>query len=109
MTVIGNAEPIENSKKFDLTILYAGYPDTAREKDFVQFLSKYFTEVKTGDLAKFTEEKARGSDVVILDYDGRGYEAPRPRLSRKFTRSTIMVGVAGTLLARSMGLRTGYS
>ena len=109
ITVTGNAEPIQNSKKFDLTILYAGHPDTAREKDFVQFLSKHFTEVKTGDLAKFTARQAEDSDVVILDYDGNGFEAPLPRLSRKYTRSTITVGVAGGLLAHSMRLKTGYS
>ena len=109
ITVPGNAETEEESKKSDLTILYAGHPDSAREKDFVQFLGKHFTEVKTGDLAKFTEEQAEGFDVVILDYDGDGFKAPRPRLSRQYTRSTITVGVVGGLFSSSMRLRTGYS
>ena len=57
--------PAEN--KISLRILYAGMPGTARQKDFVSFLTRHFAEVKSVDVASFKEEQATGSDVVILD------------------------------------------
>ncbi|MHC4567555.1 MAG: hypothetical protein ACYTE3_17560, partial [Planctomycetota bacterium] len=56
--------------KISLRILYAGMPGTARQKDFVSFLSSHFAEVKSVDVGSFTAEQANESDVVILDKDG---------------------------------------
>ena len=92
----------------DLRILYAGHPGSRREADFVKFLGIHFRDVQTGDLATFSEPAATGFDVVILDYDGDGFEAPRPSLSNDYARATVTVSVAGGLLSSNRGLKTGY-
>jgi hypothetical protein len=96
------------AEKGKLRILYVGHPGSEREKDFVQFLGQHFETVKTADLSAFKDQDATGSDVTILDYDGDGFKAPRPRVSPGFSRPLITVGVAGGLLASQWGLKTGY-
>ncbi len=104
----GDVEPTEVLGKVDLRILYVGHPAGDREKDFVRFLREHFSQVRTGDLANFKEKQTEGFDVVIMDYDGEGFKAPRPRLSSEYTRPTVTVGVAGALICDSMSLKTGY-
>ncbi len=101
-------EPAAAAEKIELKILYAGHPGSDREKDFVQFLKQQFAEVKTGDLEKFKENSSSGYDVVIMDYDGDGFKAPRPNLSRQYKRATVTVGVIGAFICGSQGLKTGY-
>ena len=96
------------TKKIDLRILYVGHPATERQKDFTQFLNKYFKQVQTGDLKEFSEDQANGFDVVILDYDGDGFKSPRPQLSRQYARPTVTVGVTGAFICSQMRLKTGY-
>ena len=96
------------SEKINLRILYVGKPDSSREKDFVEFLAGHFSEVETGNLAEFSEGQADGFDVVIFDWEGRGFDAPRPRLSQQYTRPTVTVGVAGAGICNSLGLKSGY-
>ena len=103
-----SAERAKGPGKIDLKILYAGHPKSEREKDFVDFLSKHFTHVATGDLAKFTPASGKGHDVVILDYDGKGFKGPQPRLPRSYARSTVTVGVIGGLISGGMGRKTDY-
>ena len=103
-----SAERAGEPGKIDLKILYAGHPKTQREKDFVDFLSKHFTHVATGDLAKFKPASGKGHDVVILDYDGDFRKAPRISLPRGYARSTVTVGVVGAFISGGMGLKTGY-
>lgn len=91
-----------------LRILYAGHPGSDREKDFVDFLAKHFDTVETGDLKAFKESDAEGFDVTILDYDGDGFKAPRPRLSQSFARPVITMGVAGAFISGSLDLKTDY-
>jgi hypothetical protein len=95
-------------KKIDYRILYAGHPGSDREKEFVEFLGKQFQEVKTTDLAKFSEARAQGFDVVVLDYDGDGFKAPRPNLTSSYRQATVTIGVAGGMFSASRGLKTGY-
>ena len=112
--ILYNAREPDTSKftpgteKLDLQILYAGHPNSSREKDFVRFLAEHFIQVRTTDLAEFKEEQAKGFDVIILDYDGEGFKAPRPKLSSEYTRPTVTVGVAGALICSGMSLKTGY-
>jgi hypothetical protein len=97
--------------KIPMRILYAGHPDSDREKDFVAFLGKYFTQVETGDLATFSDKSANGFDVAILDYDGGGKDAfsfPRPKLPQNYARATVTVGVAGAMICSQLRLKTGY-
>lgn len=95
--------------KIALKIFYAGTPGSAREKDFVSFLKQYFAEVSTGDYGKFNAAYAKDSDVVILDYDGDGFKAPRINLGEDYRRATVTVGVAGGLLCGGLGLKSGYT
>jgi hypothetical protein len=97
--------------KIAMRILYAGHPGSAREKDFVNFLRKHFTQVQTGDLATFNDKSADGFDVAILDYDNDGMDAfkfPRPKLSPNYAHATVTVGVAGGLICSQLRLKTGY-
>jgi hypothetical protein len=96
------------SEKIGLRILYVGHPDSAREKDFVSFLTKQFKAVETADLKDFNEGQTDGFDVTILDYDGDGFKAPRLRISTNFSRPVITVGVAGALMSSRWNLKTGY-
>lgn len=96
------------SEKFNLRILYVGHPDSAREKDFVNFLTKQFKAVETADLKDFNEGQTDGFDVTILDYDGDGFKSPRPNISRNFSRPMFTVGVAGALMCSRWRLKTGY-
>jgi hypothetical protein len=94
-----------------LKILYAGHPASAREKDFVQFLSRHFSQVKTGDLATFTPRSADGFDVVLLDYDAEGADAnkaPRPKLPPEYTKPTVTIGMVGGMICSFRGLKCGY-
>ncbi len=93
-------------KKIDLRILYAGYPGSQREKDFVEFLGRHFREVKTGNLAKFTPAQSEGVDVTILD--GLGSRSQRPSLPRNYTKPVLTVGVTGARICSQMKLKTGY-
>ena len=98
----------DKSTKMGLRILYVGHPGSAREKDFVGFLSTHVVEVKTADLAEFDGQQTAGFEVMILDYDGDGFKAPRPRLSREYARPTVTVGVIGAFICGSLRLKSGY-
>lgn len=100
--------------KIPLRILYAGMPDTERQKDFVTFLSLHFKEVRTTDVVSFKEEQAQGSDVVILDKDGIqwGSRGGNPlydlKISDKYSRATVSLGIPGAFLYDRMDLKPGY-
>ena len=98
----------EQGEKIDLRILYSGHPGSTREKDFVVFLRKHFRAVETGDLAKFNPNQAKGFDVIILDYDGDGFKAPRVHFPSGYSRPTVTVGVVGAFICGSHRLKTGY-
>jgi hypothetical protein len=98
-------------EKIALRILYAGHPGSDRERDFADFLGKYFMQVETGDLATFSDRSADRFDVAILDYDSDGKDAfkfPRPKLSQNYARATMTVGVAGAMICSQLRLKTGY-
>lgn len=89
-------------------ILYVGNPGSEREQDFVAFLGKHFGAIETADLKTFAESQCDGFGVTILDYDGRGFEAPRPRISLEFSRPLITVGVPGAMMCSKWRLKTAY-
>ena len=92
----------------NLKILYAGHPGSEREKDFVDFLAANFKQVGIADLAKFDGSESEDFDVTILDYDGDGFEAPRPKISREFSRPVVTMGVIGAFICDKQSLKTGY-
>ena len=95
-------------EKIDLRILYAGLPDTDRQKDFVKFLSGHFQRVGVVNYNHFKPELADGFDVVILDHDGVDTGAPTPNLSRDYSRATVTMGVPGADICSRLSLKTGY-
>ncbi len=98
----------DTAEKINLRILYAGVPNTDRAKDFVDFLAEHFAQVETADYNTFKEEQSSGFDVVILDYDGVGFNAPRLNISRQYSCATITMGVPGAFICSSLSLKTGY-
>ncbi len=103
-----NEVPALSGGAIDLKVLYAGRPGSDRQKDFVAFLSKYFAQVTTGDLAEFNDARAAAADVVILDYDGESSDAPMPDISDDYSAPTITLGVVGANISSELGLATGY-
>ena len=108
-TTSDTTAPTENTEeKLGISIYYAGHPESQREKDFVNFLNQHFTRIQTGDLAKFNGSQAKGFDVTILDYDGDGFESPRPHLPPDFTQPVVTMGVIGAFICGERNLKTGY-
>ncbi|OHB65489.1 MAG: hypothetical protein A2Y77_11055 [Planctomycetes bacterium RBG_13_62_9] len=91
-----------------LRILYAGRPGSDREKDFVDFLKKYFDVVQTGNLETFREADTQGFDVTLLDWDWNELRGPRVTVSENFSRPVITIGVPGGMICRQWRLKTGY-
>ena len=98
----------DTAEKINLRVLYAGVPNSDRAADFVDFLAKHFKEVETADYNAFKEGQSTDFDVTILDYDGVNTRAPRPNISRDYSRATITVGVPGADICSSLSLKTGY-
>jgi len=99
---------VPGTDKSPLRIFYAGKPGSAREADFVAFLRQHFRHVSTGDLASFEAQQAADADVILLDHDGNGFKAPRPKLPTDYTRPTVTIGVAGAVFCDYLRLKTGY-
>jgi hypothetical protein len=99
---------VGTSGKVDLRILYAGLPNTERARDFVDFLTKHFKEVKSTDYNSFTEDQSTDFDVTLLDYDGVNTRAPRPKIPRDYAHATITVGVPGADICSGLSLKTAY-
>ena len=98
----------ESTGKIELGVFYAGRPGSGRQKDFAGFLGERFARVKSGDLAVFKEGVAAGFDVVIFDYDGDGFKAPRPDIRADYAKAAVTLGVIGSLICDGQGLKTGY-
>ncbi len=94
--------------KLPLRILYVGHPGAERTTDFVSFLKEHFKNVETGDLAAFPGRTKADADVVLLDYDGDGFKAPRVHFPTGYSRPTVTIGVPGALICSANGLKTGY-
>lgn len=106
--VKANNAQTNREEKIDLRILYLGHPGSEREKEYVNFLRTHFKEVGKGDLQKFEASQTEKYDVIILDYDGRCFDAPRPELSREYDRPTVTIAGVGALIGSGLNLKTGY-
>jgi hypothetical protein len=107
---VSQVEPTSANPQLNrgLKILYAGRPDSDREKDFVSFLKQYFEVVQTGNLETFQESDTQGFDVTLLDWDRNEFEGPRPKISESFSRPLITLGVPGGMICNEWRLKTGY-
>jgi len=101
-------EPAASSGKIPLRVLYVGLPETERQKDFVTFLGRHFTEVETADYNSFKEEQTEDCDVAIFDKDGLEWKALDIRVSNRYCRPTISLGVPGAFWVRSVSRKMGY-
>lgn len=96
-----------------LSVLYAGYPENPRYKDFVELLEKHFTKVGKTDLAKFQEKDVEGYDVAVLDYGelivrNNTIQSPDVPFAKSYSRPTITIGATGAMMCDRMNLKTGY-
>ncbi len=99
--------------KIDLRVIYFGYLDTTRAKDFTEFLQNHFNKVGQGELEAFQEKQAEGYDVVILDYGELKIvkdriQMPKNMVGRQFSRPTVTIGATGAMVSGRLGLKTGY-
>jgi hypothetical protein len=107
----------------DLKVLYAGHPGSDREKDFVAFLGRHFVKVGTADYRTFAADRARGYDVVVLDWtsiyprDKDGKVAERitrmdsptpPKLPEGYDRPTVLIGAAAGYVTMTMSLKINW-
>jgi len=102
------AGPASRPTKIDLKLLFAGQPSTPRAREFVEFLSRHFASVQAGDIENFTDDQARGFDVVLVDYGGKTFNWPKVKVGDTYSRPTITIGVPGALLCGNLRLKTGY-
>ncbi len=101
-------QPAASPSKIQLRVLYVGLPDTERHKDFVTFLGKHFTQVETADYNTFKEEQTKDCDVAIFDKDGLEWKALNIRVSSRYSRATVSLGVPGAFWVRSVSRKMGY-
>jgi hypothetical protein len=95
--------------KQPLSVLYAGVPDAPRTATWQKFLETHFERVGVVELAKLGTESASGYDVVVVDAPSPygkaegSFSMPKaPKLSRDWTKPTILVGAAGGAVLNGM-------
>jgi hypothetical protein len=112
VTCVSGMARAEPAEKISLSVLYMGEPESARAKDFAQFLGEHFTKVEVMDTAKFAPAQTAGYDVVILDYDPASKDLGRVsklKLPADYSKPTVLEGFCGARMGSSLGLRLGFS
>jgi hypothetical protein len=105
-------QEITQQSRQTLAVLYAGCPNTEREKTFVEFLRANFTKVESTSLEGLTLEQAKPFDVVVADWKSRYKRGPDGRASeydggsghskqlpKDFTKPVVMIGAVGGEIA----------
>jgi hypothetical protein len=95
--------------KLPLAVLYAGFPGTEREKDFVALLKQHFDKVESTNLGSISMKSAAPFDVVIADWKERSQHVDGKatnylpgsafRLDEGFTKPIVMIGAVGGEIA----------
>lgn len=101
-------QPAASPSKIPLRVLYVGLPGTERQKDFVTFLAKHFKQVETADYNTFEEKQTKNCDVAIFDKDGLEWKPLNIRVSSRYSRATMSLGVPGAFWVRSVSRKMGY-
>ncbi len=96
------------SEKIPLKVLYVGLADTERQQDFVDFLGKHFEHVATADYNNFQESQTEDCDVAIFDKDGIEWRPLNIKVSDRYSRATMTIGVPGAFWCDRRRLKTGY-
>ncbi len=99
--------------KLSQRVIYFGDLNSARAKDFLDFLRRNFAIVGSANLDPFDEKATEGYDVVILDYgelkiSNNRIQMPTRAVHRGFDRPTMTLGATGALVSDRLGLKTGY-
>ena len=97
-----DSEQFQVGEFHKLSVLYAGFPGTPRERSFVKLLGSAFARVETIELEKLNSTSAESFDVIVADWSERfeegrfvGPQGFENRLGREFTRPIVMVGAIG--------------
>jgi hypothetical protein len=91
----------------DLSVLYAGDPESPRTEAWVAFLEQWFPDVGAIAIKDLNEESASAYDVIVADwrarYDAGSYvmdqQGHGASLPPGFSRPVIMIGAMGAELA----------
>ena len=94
------ASPVFAQEKLNLRVLYAGEKEHKRTGIWLEFLRKHCKGAEAIEMTTLSNATAKGFDVVMIDssspYKKAGIKLPRrPKLTRDFTRPTILLGAAG--------------
>ena len=98
----------DTTEKIALNILYMGEPESARAKDFAQFLGDHFTKVEVMDAANFDPAQTAPYDVVIFDPAAKQL-ARFAKLPADYSKPTVLEGPFGARAGSALGLRLGFS
>ena len=107
--------------KIPLNVLYAGKPESAREKEFVALLGEHFAKVGSMHLKAASTATAKDWDVVVLDWvsiysrDAAGKPLPNPgitmppvKLDAGFSRATVMIGATAGSVGGAQKLKLDW-
>ena len=72
------------------------------------FLGKHFKQVETADYNTFEEKQTKNCDVAIFDKDGLEWKPLNIRVSSRYSRATMSLGVPGAFWVRSVSRKMGY-
>lgn len=79
-------------EKYNLKILYLGTENSPRQREFVDTLSSYFTNVKSSNVALIGKAPIDSFDVVIIDVVDAGSSLEFPMKLEDITRPAILIG-----------------
>lgn len=119
---LASAAPQERAaEKIALRVLYAGRPDSGREKEFVDLLGRHFEKVGSIHLKAASTTAAKDWDVVVLDWvsiyardekgaivKGKGLSMPPVKLDPGFSRATVMIGATGGSVGGAQKLKLDW-
>ena len=100
--------------ELDLAVLYAGVEDAPRTATWLEFLAAHVRVAQSIDVSELSAETADGFDVVIVDSPtpfkkGGGFAMPKvAKLTRDFTKPTILMGGAGGAVLNGMKLKLDW-
>ena len=105
--VTSSAEPEKSVPELaQLSVLYAGDPQSDRSKHFVEFLTPWFKKVGNISLSDLSQSAAKDYDVVVADWKRRYVDGSYKRdphglkLPETFSKPVIMLGAVGGEIAR---------
>jgi hypothetical protein len=94
----GATAPAE--EKTDLRVLYLGNPESPRGKSYAKFLAAHFRHAEAVKRDGFDPARAKGFDVVLLDWSQDDRDAKQPLGPKdSWATPTVFLGSAGLLMA----------